>query len=396
MSSDNTSTSGRQKAKKGTVQLKNSNDRLQLVFSWQGQRYYLSLGLPDTSINRKLAEQKARQIELDFVSGNFDSSLDKYRPQSVLRTQQPDITPKLTPKLKSIWAQYMEYKSPNVSPKTINGTYEPVTAHLSKCKTDGLQNPIKFRMELLQVTTESQARRSLMQLSAACKWGLRHKLIDHNPLEGMYLELSATQPPPPIAFSVEERDRIIDAFENDVRPGMNYRHYAPFIKFLFWTGCRPSEAIGLRWGSVASDCSKVHFHESIVEISGKLEKRKEDKTGVKRWFSCPTRLQQLLKSIRPKVPDPQTLVFLSPKGKTLIESNFADRAWTKILTKLGLESKDGIKMTPYNCRDTFITLQALQGHSSTTIARWVGNSSQVIEQRYLDKMKLDHLRPTDV
>jgi len=67
-----------------------------------------------------------------------------------------------------------------------------------------------------------------------------------------------------------------------------------------------------------------------------------------------------------------------------------------VLKSLDLAQKDGIKMTLYNCRDTFITLQAIAGHSSTTIARWVGNSSQVIEERYLDKMKLDHLRPTDV
>ena len=290
----------------------------------------------------------------------------------------------------------MEYKSPHVSPKTINGTYDPVTAHLGKCRTDGLKDPIKFRRELLKVTTESQARRTLMQLSAACKWGIKHKLVDDNPFEGMYLDLSPTQPPPPMAFTMEERDRIIEAFETDSRPGMNYRHYAPFIKFLFWTGCRPCEAIGLRWGSVTPDCHRVHFHESIVEISGRLERRKEDKTNVKRWFSCPTRLKELLKSMRPEAPEVEELVFKSPKGKTITESNFSDRAWTKVLTQLGLEVKDNIKMTPYNCRDTFITLQALQGHSSTTIARWVGNSSEVIEKRYLDKMKLDHLKPTDI
>ena len=298
--------------------------------------------------------------------------------------------------MRSIWTQYMEYKSPHVSPKTINSTYDPVTSHMDKCRTDGLKDPIKFRRELLKVTTESQARRTLMQLSAACKWGIKHKLLDDNPFEGMYLDLSATQPLPPMAFTVEERDQIIAAFETDSRPGMTYRHYAPFIKFLFWTGCRPCEAIGLRWGSVTPDCSRVHFHESIVEVSGRLERRIEDKTNVKRWFSCPKRLKELLQSIRPEAPDAEELVFKSPKGKTITESNFADRAWTKVLTKLGLEEKDKIKMTPYNCRDTFITLQALQGHSSTTIARWVGNSSEVIEKRYLDKMKLDHLKPTDI
>ena len=83
---------------------------------------------------------------------------------------------------------------------------------MDKCRTDGLKDPIKFRRELLKVTTESQARRTLMQLSAACKWGIKHKLVDDNPFEGMYLDLSATQPPPPMAFTVEERDQIIEAF----------------------------------------------------------------------------------------------------------------------------------------------------------------------------------------
>jgi integrase len=80
------------KAKKGTVQLKSSNDRLQLVFTWQRKRHYLSLGLPDTPINRKVAEQKARQIELDFVSGNFDPTLDKYRTEGITPIKRSSAT----------------------------------------------------------------------------------------------------------------------------------------------------------------------------------------------------------------------------------------------------------------------------------------------------------------
>ena len=394
MPSPSTTQSKSRKAKKGTVQVKNSNDRLQLVFSWQRQRYYFSTGLPDSPINRKLAEQKARQIELDFVSGNFDPSLDKYRPE-VEQSQSQRKTP-ATPKLLDLWLQYMEYRTPNISPTTLNSTYEPVAAHIRKCKTDGLKNPLKFRTELLKATTESQARRSLMQISAACDWGLKHNLIQENPFSGMYLDMLQSKAPPPVAFTVEERDRIIAAFANDSRPGTDYRHYAPFVKFLFWTGCRPCEAIGLRWGSVLPDCSRVHFHESIVEISGRKVRRKEDKTAVKRWFTCPDNLKELLQSIRPEHPDPEALVFPSPKGHSMTASNFRDRGWTAILSELGLSMKEGIKMTPYNCRDTFITLQALQGHSSTTIARWVGNSSKIIEERYLDRMRLDHLRPTNI
>jgi len=320
----------------------------------------------------------------------------KYKPQSALTAITPvtPTEPKLT--LKDLWQRYSEYKAPNASPKTINGTYEAVAAHLAKCSADGLKDVVKFRMQLLQVTTESQARRTLMQLQAACRWGVRRGLISSNPLDGMYRELDGTRPNPPMAFSIEERDRIIAAFETDSRPGTNYQHYSPSVKFLFWTGCRPCEAVGLRWASVAEDCSRVHFQESIVEVSGRLVRRKETETGAKRWFSCTPKLQILLKSIQPENPAPESLVFPSPKAGAISVSNFSDRAWKRILTSLGLAVKDGVKMSSYNCRDTFITLQAFAGNSSTAIARWVGNSSEVIEKKYLDRPHLERLRPTEI
>jgi integrase len=392
------SKSGRaKKTAPGSVKVRVSNNRLQLDFRYYGQRYCLSLGMADTPFNKMKAQEKAFEIERDIAFGQFDPTLAKYKVQSALNTvDSKPAEPKPQMTLTELWHQYMEYKAPNASPKTISSTYEPVLAHLNRCKTDGLVEPLKLRMELLQVTTQSQAKRTLMQISAACKWGMKYRLVPDNPFDGMYKELEATKPDPPMSFTVEERDRIIAAFANDARPGMNYRHYAPFVKFLFWSGCRPCEAIGLRWGSVSANCDRIHFHESIVEVAGKQVRRKETKTGVDRWFSCPARLQEMLKAIRSKAPAPDALVFVSPKGGAIGESNFGDRAWKKILTELGLYMKDGMKMTPYNCRDTFITLQAVEGVSSTTIARWVGNSSKVIEEKYLDKVRIEHLRPRDV
>ena len=66
------------KASKGSVQIKNSNDRLQLVFSHAGKRHYLSLGLPDNRMNRKAAEAKAKLIESDIAFDRFDSTLANY------------------------------------------------------------------------------------------------------------------------------------------------------------------------------------------------------------------------------------------------------------------------------------------------------------------------------
>ncbi len=64
---------------------------------------------------------------------------------------------------------------------------------------------------------------------------------------------------------------------------------------------------------------------------------------MKRWFSCPQRPKELLQKIRPEDFGPDDLVFPSPTGKAMVESNFSDRTWSKILEKVGLASKDGIK-----------------------------------------------------
>jgi hypothetical protein len=70
---------------KGTVGVEAYQGRLRLRLPRQvfgGKQKYLSMGLADTPENRKVAELKARQIELDIISDNFDASLTKYKPQS--------------------------------------------------------------------------------------------------------------------------------------------------------------------------------------------------------------------------------------------------------------------------------------------------------------------------
>ena len=79
--------------------------------------------------------------------------------------------------------------------------------------------------------------------------------------------------PNPNAFSQEEMEQIIEAFRNDERPGMTYRPYAAFVEFLFRVGCRPSEAIGLTWGNISSDCGTIHFTGALVQICNRRDRR---------------------------------------------------------------------------------------------------------------------------
>jgi integrase len=183
----------RRKAKTGSVKVRNSNNRLQLVFTHAGKRHFVSLGLSDTPLNMKQAQDIAFEVQRDLEYGEFDPTYQKYKPAAEVTESSGEAEADTAPGLMTLWNRYVDYIATDASPNTVNGTYDPVKAHMQRCKTDGLEDPLQFRKELLKATTSSQARRTLMQLSAACDWGLKHEMVDANPFKGMYLELEATK-----------------------------------------------------------------------------------------------------------------------------------------------------------------------------------------------------------
>ncbi|MEL6763634.1 MAG: DUF3596 domain-containing protein [Cyanobacteria bacterium J06607_6] len=64
---------------KGAVSIESYRGFLRLRWRLHGERYTINLGLPDDAINQQIAVQKAHTIKMDIISGNFDSTLKKYR-----------------------------------------------------------------------------------------------------------------------------------------------------------------------------------------------------------------------------------------------------------------------------------------------------------------------------
>jgi integrase len=236
------------RASKGSVQIKTSNSRLQLVFSYGGKRHYLSLGLDDNLQNRKVAEMKARTIELDMLSGHFEG-VEKYKPKSSLSTIEA-ITPIFTPKpnLAELWEKFIEYKRPQCSPNTMKYTYGVYTSYLQKLPTHELDQANEIRDYIVKNIPLDSGKRFITRLSACCTWAMKAGLISEDPFNGVAVEIklpksrkSEDQINP---FTKEEKDAIIQAIETDQfcpkASGFKHSRYAPLIKFMFATGCRPS------------------------------------------------------------------------------------------------------------------------------------------------------------
>ncbi len=78
----------------------------------------------------------------------------------------------------------------------------------------------------------------------------------------------------PKPFSQEEIKAIIQGFEQD----KYYSHYVEFVEFLFGTGCRTGEAIGLCWKHLNEDCSTVWIGESLSRGIRKATKTNRART----------------------------------------------------------------------------------------------------------------------
>ena len=360
--------SSKSKSPKGSVRIKVSNGRLQLVFSHSGRRHYLSLGLPDSKLNRKAAEAKAKVIEADIAFERFDPTLAKYKPQTAINTFTPISTPKVS--FTDLWEKYTKYKAPQVSASTLTRDYGKIAKRL-KLMPKSIKDGVSARDWLLNKYSSEVARRTLVQLNACFKWAVRSDLIEENFFEGMARDIKKTvRDSSREPFSSGERDAIIAALENNTYSSkyspFSHSYYAPYVNFLFMTGCRPEEAVALQWKHITIDCTKINFIEAIPCDTGIRGATKNKKTRI---FPCNPKLQSFLQRIKPEKLLPDLLVFPSPRGQILDTHNFSNRIWKPVIEALVKEQKLEKYLPQYNTRHTFITLALEHGLDAKDVAR---------------------------
>lgn len=375
---------------KGTPALESYQGRLRIRFRVNGQQKTFSLGLADTDENRVKGESIARQMQLDMLSGNFDSTLGKYKPHTHLTVVEA-IKPKVGLNLTQLWEKYTEFRSKQVSETTLKLNYARVASHIQKFPSKSLDDAITIRDSLLAKASGYTAKRVITQLNACCDWAVKSNLIDQNPFHGMAADIDLPKTESECVdvdpFTKEEKDIIIQAFKQHQK----YNHYTSFVEFLFLTGCRTSEAIGLKWKHIATDCSKIIFCEAVVNVSSK-KIRKGLKTQDKRTFPCNKQLQTLLLSIKPENIEIDSPVFTSIQGQEINSHTFNAMCWhgcenkgkhyVGIVQQLADDGKIDHYRPQYQTRHTFITLCLDAGIEVKDVARWVGNSPEIIYKHY--------------
>ena len=412
---------------------------------FDGKRKYEPLGMRDTPENRLKAEAIAYRIENDLLHPDwlqlFDPTFAKYGLKSQyaalkLAAPIPEVEPEMT--VGAMWEDYLIWKQPQLQPTTFKAEYEvsfsnvvkgfvwnKVTAKysdtdtgiydlpLSKVSADMiLDHPYAVLKKQNTLTALSEAFTRLQSQGKTKLTANPFVIIggavknktdkykstvnsDGDVKEWWQTDSTETdsEENDRRAFSKSDRDTIINAFYN--HKNESPRELAPLVEFRFLTGCRSGEAFALHWGDCfrGKDSDKIIFR---LSYSGRTKGTQVVKTGESRIFKMYPKLRDLLLRIKPVDAKPDDLVFTKLNGKSWDSSatqnlwnvktckrNGIDCNYPGIVTQLATDGLIDGYLPFYNCRHTFISLQAHAGTDLLLLATACGNSVEVIQRHYL-------------
>jgi integrase len=359
------SPSQRAKASKGSVQLRSVKGRLRLVWSVLGERYFLSLELEDTPLARKVAEAKANLIEADIISGNFDSSLEKYKPESQKKSSL---------KVKELVASFLKHKEKQVSKRTME-KYRAFGGHLQQffaTRSVGDMDEAqaeKFRLDLMSKDLEPSTVRTILGFAQSCwEWAIAKQLVTDSPWAATQKLVKVPPKQKPKPFTKEEIQAIVQGF----RGHRYYSHYSEFVEFRLDTGCRIAEAAGLKFKHISQDGTQVWIGETYSRGEWK-----PTKTNEARWVNLPKRARQIVAQRMQQEHQPGNVIFPGPRGVPIDDHTFSQRIWKAILAEVGVEFR-----VFYNTRHTVISQALEAGMSPTAIADQTGHRVETLLKHY--------------
>lgn len=350
------------------VQVESFKGWIRLRWSYEGKRRCLSLGFEDTPIARTVAEGKARIIEADILSGNFDQTLAKYKPEH----QRTD-----TLSVKELFEKFIAYKRKTSIYKRTLDKYIGLLGHIEKffkLKSAVAITPEEaeaFREYLLTTLEPITVSERIGLLKTCYQWANQRRLIAGNPWEGVKVRVPVKRRAEP--FTQEEMRRIIEAF----RSHPTYSYYGDYVEFALCTGMRPGELIGLCWKYVSDDFRSIWIGEVLSRGL-----RKETKTNEARELPLNKRLSSLLAARHNPNVKPDDLVFATPQGNAIDDHNFRNRAWKPILQQLGIPYRK-----PYTTRATATNHLLDLGLSPVEVAELLGNSPRTIYTHYMGNIR---------
>jgi integrase len=340
---------------------------------------------------RDTLQVEMEQGKLDDGNGHFNeiryqqilkqlgiiNDLKALKLSAIATSDQTPPKPQLS--LLEVWDMYCEYRKQGLRETVYLGKYQGQFKNYLKSAIEATksEDAIKIRNWLIENRNREKVKELFSVLSKSYQLGIKNKLLTHNPYEGLAEEITVkgakgkkqdelddndNTEDESKAYTWDEAQIILEYIENTPAK----KHWYPFVKFKFLTGCRTGEGIALRWNDVDWDNEKVLIRFTYDRRSKKFYPLKNDRTykgNEVRRFPMPKdgELWNLLKSIpQGELND----VVFKGKADNIIDDTVFGCMWkgrdslsTKvkgIIPELIKQGKLTKYLSPYNTRHTFI------------------------------------------
>jgi integrase len=273
-------------------------------------------------------------------------------------SQHLQSEPEKNPPLLEIWDAWVE--SLDLRAETKAGHYDNFRRQIVKAGNPPSAEKDWFLSNSLAPKTHNTR---LWLLKSVAAWAVAEGLLSTNP----WLKTKPRKGTKEIIkpFSQDEAARIIAGFEE------YYPAWVPFAKFLFLSGCRMSEAIGLQWKHVDFGRSEICICESLGRSANKTYDRirKSTKTGSVRFLGINAELAKVLEQVSPARKNLEELVFKNPTGTNYIDCRNFRHRWKKVLATANIPYR-----RPHIIRHSFASHAIEQGIPLTGVAYLLGHS----------------------
>jgi integrase len=370
------------------MHIEKRGNSLLIRFSHDAKPYSFSLPNSNSPVGIAVAQGKIAQIEKDIAYGNFDTTLLKYKPRKSGKNPT-EIT------AVELFGKYIDYRQK-----------EGLLSHSSIVRLEAIASKLKQLLgdKLAEKVNESTAKDAIARWSESAstksiktylgylklcwEWAKgKYHTADLNPwvecldqARSRGNEGQSRQRVKP--FTIAELQAIIAGFKSH----SSYSHYTEFVIFLASTACRPGEAVGLRWKhlDLDLDSTTAWIGESI---SRGHQNKKGTKTGKSRIVQLsPTVRSMLVDRFDRLSPQPDDLVFPSPKDLSIDDHNFCTRAWKKILESCQIEYR-----SPYKIRHSAISHALSNGANFIALAEQTGHDKRVLLNTYAHAINRESL-----
>lgn len=370
------------KSPKGEISIDNNKGRIRLRWRHEGIRYTLNMPYSYLSENMHHATLKVAEIKLDIMKGCFDATLVKYKPEPVKPViptpSQAEIPEPTVIYLDQLVSKFNDWtKNMRNTNIDLSVDYLGVSRMLGRYVNVPLEDiAAKMIGEKWSVITYN---RRLNFLSSFFSWLQDTGVITINPLlhvtKRREKRKSRNKRREPL--TEEEINNFLEAIRKDTycHKFSPYRHslYYPFLKFIFLTGVRNAEAIGLKVKHIDFEARHIEITDTLARTTKGTHHAarisKGTKTGNTRYLPLTEELLALLTPLLHE-KESDSLVFLSPKGLSIDDRMLKKRVIKPVMLALGIADRD-----LYAARHSFGTRAVQQGMVLTDVAYLMGHST---------------------